>query len=371
MLFLFSGIVNKPVCIVDLCTRLISQHTPVTEEQTKTTGDPLLKMGLRCGHTALFVPLTSIQTHANASNRKRQLVRKSDVYQVVDCVVLEQFITRLPKKTAEWVQCHRPTSLDSAIHLAEDHMVACQGVGEPLPSTSPSLLSPSFSRPVPLPRSRPPGPPRVPPWGRGETEQGQLYGPRAPPRGAGLSADWPDPAPASPLSLRQPFNPLSATRAAGRSGPACWHCGDPEHFVDRCPVMEVGTMIRVLEAPKATPGQAGWYQIPTDASDRGLGAVLSQEIEGEERPVLYISRKLSKGEAKYSTVEKGCLAVRWAVLTLRYYLLGWEFTLCSDHAVAPPHEGYQREDRVGIWLYSLLSSRWSTGRVLRWLWPIS
>ncbi|KAK9981297.1 hypothetical protein ABG768_000849, partial [Culter alburnus] len=69
----------------------------------------------------------------------------------------------------------------------------------------------------------------------------------------------------------------------------------------------------------------------TDASDRGLGAVLSQEIEGEERPVLYISRKLSKRETKYSTVEKECLAIRWAVLTLRYYLLGREFTLCSDH----------------------------------------
>ncbi len=33
-----------------------------------------------------------------------------------------------------------------------------------------------------------------------------------------------------------------------------------------------------------------------DASDRGLGAVLTQEIGGEERPVLYISRKLSKRE---------------------------------------------------------------------------
>ncbi len=74
------------------------------------------------------------------------------------------------------------------------------------------------------------------------------------------------------------------------------------------------------------------FLLQTDASDRGLGAVLTQEIRGEERPVLYISRKLSKRETMYSTIEKECLAIRWAVLTLRYYLLGREFTLCSDHA---------------------------------------
>ncbi|XP_067228717.1 neurotrophin receptor-interacting factor homolog [Chanodichthys erythropterus] len=138
------------------------------------------------------------------SCRKWLLAEGSDVDRIIDRVVLEQFITRLPKKTAEWVQCHRPTSLDSAIELAEDHMVACQGVGEPLPSASlsPSFNSPSLSKPVPLPRSRPPGPPRVPPRGRGGTEQGPYYGPRAPPRGAGLPAAGPDSAPASPLSSR-------------------------------------------------------------------------------------------------------------------------------------------------------------------------
>ncbi len=74
------------------------------------------------------------------------------------------------------------------------------------------------------------------------------------------------------------------------------------------------------------------FLLQMDASDRGLGAVLTQEIGGEERPVLYISRKLSKRETMYCTIEKECLAIRWAVLTLRYYLLGREFTLCSDHA---------------------------------------
>ena len=48
--------------------------------------------------------------------------------------------------------------------------------------------------------------------------------------------------------------------------------------------------------------------------------------------MLYISQKLSLREAKYSTVEKKCLAIRWAVGSLRYYLLGRPFTLCSDHA---------------------------------------
>ena len=48
--------------------------------------------------------------------------------------------------------------------------------------------------------------------------------------------------------------------------------------------------------------------------------------------MLYISRKLLQQETKYSTVEKECLAIRWAVGSLRYYLLGRPFTLFSDHA---------------------------------------
>ena len=81
-----------------------------------------------------------------------------------------------------------------------------------------------------------------------------------------------------------------------------------------------------------TPNFSLPFILQTDASDRGLGAVLTQQVEGVDRPVLYISRKLSQRETKYSTVEKECLAIRWAVGSLRYYLLGRPFTLCSDHA---------------------------------------
>ncbi|XP_067293458.1 uncharacterized protein [Pseudorasbora parva] len=274
------------------------------------------------------------------SCRKWLMAGECDAEGIIDRVVLEQFVARLPRKTAQWVQCHRPASLDQAIQLAEDQMVACHGVGEPLPAASLSLSSlslsppnpaPSLSKPVPAPRSRAGVPPRpAPRWRTGPAAETAAT-PRPAARGGG-SLD-PFPGSLSPsLSPRQGLDPLPATRAAGRPGPACWRCGDPGHFIDRCPMMDVGTLVRVPDAPQAAPDQAGLYQIPTDASDRGLGAVLSQEVEGEERPVLYISRKLSKREAVYSTIEKECLAIRWAVLTLRYYLLGREFTLCSDHA---------------------------------------
>ena len=74
------------------------------------------------------------------------------------------------------------------------------------------------------------------------------------------------------------------------------------------------------------------FIVQTDTSDRGVGAVLSQEKEGLEFPVMYLSKKLSLREQKYSTIEKEAFAVKWAIQALRYYLLGAPFTLITDHA---------------------------------------
>ncbi len=111
------------------------------------------------------------------------LAGESDVEQIIDRVVLEQFIARLPQKTAQWVQCHRPASLDLAIQLAEDQMVACHGVGETLPSVSLSLSSSSsFSPPTFLPRSRAGVLPRAQPRWRGGPAPGRQGQPARAPR---------------------------------------------------------------------------------------------------------------------------------------------------------------------------------------------
>ncbi|CAN2390102.1 K02A2.6-like [Pristimantis euphronides] len=74
------------------------------------------------------------------------------------------------------------------------------------------------------------------------------------------------------------------------------------------------------------------FMVQTDASAYGLGAVLSQvNSDGEEHPVLYLSRKLLPREVAYATVEKECLAIVWALRKLQSYLYGRNFTIVTDH----------------------------------------
>ena len=65
------------------------------------------------------------------------------------------------------------------------------------------------------------------------------------------------------------------------------------------------------------------FVLQTDASDWGVGAVLSQMDEDDnEHPVAYFSKKLLPRERRYSTIEKECLAIKLATHAFRVYLLG-------------------------------------------------
>jgi len=74
------------------------------------------------------------------------------------------------------------------------------------------------------------------------------------------------------------------------------------------------------------------FILQTDASDRGVGAVLSQlDDKEQEHPIAYFSKKLLPREERYSTVEKECLAIKLGVHAFRIYLLGRPFTIQTDH----------------------------------------
>jgi len=74
------------------------------------------------------------------------------------------------------------------------------------------------------------------------------------------------------------------------------------------------------------------FILRTDSSDVGLGAVLAQEDdEGNERPIAFASRTLSKTERSYHTTEKECLAIVRSLQKFEAYLDGQPFQLQTDN----------------------------------------
>ena len=75
------------------------------------------------------------------------------------------------------------------------------------------------------------------------------------------------------------------------------------------------------------------FEIKTDASNYAIGGVLFQRGErGEERPVAFASRVLSKTEQRYSTTEREMLAVHDWIRYWRPYVWGTSFKVHTDHS---------------------------------------
>ena len=92
------------------------------------------------------------------------------------------------------------------------------------------------------------------------------------------------------------------------------------------------------------------FVLRTDASSKGMGAVLLQEKEGILHPVQYASKKFSETQKGYSTVERECLATVWGCEKFARFLVGREFILQTDHRP----------------LTFLKSSKTKNNRLLRW-----
>ena len=73
------------------------------------------------------------------------------------------------------------------------------------------------------------------------------------------------------------------------------------------------------------------FKLQTDASVDGIGAVLLQVTSNGDRPLAYMSKKLTKTQTKWPTIEQECYAIIQAIEKWDKYLRGHEFTLETDH----------------------------------------
>ena len=126
----------------------------------------------------------------------------------------------------------------------------------------------------------------------------------------------------------------------------------PFHWTGECQ-QSFDRLKQLLSEPPvlAYPDFARPFTLHTDASGKGLGAVLEQEgEEGKNHPVAYASRTLSKHEKNYGITDLEALGVVWALRHFRAYLLGHACVVVTDHAP----------------LRALLKAKHQSGKLARW-----
>ena len=88
-------------------------------------------------------------------------------------------------------------------------------------------------------------------------------------------------------------------------------------------------------------------KVIADPSSYGIGAVMVQkQLEGNWKPVAFMSRALSSTEEKYAQIEKEALATTWACERLADYLIGKTFHIETDHKPLVPLLGTRNLDEM-------------------------
>ena len=103
-----------------------------------------------------------------------------------------------------------------------------------------------------------------------------------------------------------------------------WSTAQEEAFQDIKAAMTTAPVL-------AVPNPMLPYEVYTDASGFGIGAVLLQDQGRGLQPCAYISHKLTDAERNYATHEQELLAIIHALKIWRPYLEGTHFKVNSDH----------------------------------------
>lgn len=104
----------------------------------------------------------------------------------------------------------------------------------------------------------------------------------------------------------------------------------------------------------AFPTREDVFILDTDASDYGIGGVLSQIQNGEERAIAYVSHTLEASRQKYCTTKKELFAVVKFVEHFKHYLYGRHFIIRTDHASLKWLKNFKNADgMLARWLSTL------------------
>lgn len=79
------------------------------------------------------------------------------------------------------------------------------------------------------------------------------------------------------------------------------------------------------------PKEQGQFILDTDASNHGVGAVLSQVQNGSEKVIAYYNRVLNKTERNYCITRRELLAIVTSLKSFHHYLYGRKFKIWTDH----------------------------------------
>ena len=112
------------------------------------------------------------------------------------------------------------------------------------------------------------------------------------------------------------------------------------------------TSAPVLAYPSPNPDNL--FILDTDASDFGIGAVLSQVQDGVERVISYASQGLTPGQRNYCATYRELLALVIFAPHFKHFLLGRHFLVRTDHSSLRWLLSFKdAEGLVGRWLAQL------------------
>ena len=123
----------------------------------------------------------------------------------------------------------------------------------------------------------------------------------------------------------------------------------------------------VIQAPILHyPNPKTCYIVYTDASDDACGAQLSQEHDGTEFPIAFLSHTFTDTQWKWSTTEQEVYGVYYAVTKWNYYLQGAEIIVHNDHKpLARFLNGKNANNKVNRWGLELatynITFKWISG----------